>query len=156
MKRIPLLIEIRISGDSGEPAVQRLVAALRAFAGLDVSAEHTGASDGGGSGRPRAEPKGAARERILREAVEEARAADGDLGYAAGVAARKGVATTARALSAWIRHREIEPPRRHRLSQAQLERMRTRAAHTRAVRAARQALAKEAEALRRSTLETPP
>ena len=111
MKRIPLLIEIRISGDSGEPAVQRLVAALRAFAGLDVSAEH-GAPGGGGSGRPRAEPKGAARERILREAVEEARAADRNLGYAAGVAAGKGAAITAKALGDWVRRRGVEPPRR--------------------------------------------
>ena len=116
MKRIPFLIEIRISGDSGEPAVQRLVAALRAFTGLDVSAEHVDAPGGSVNGYPQATLRAPARERILREAVEEARAADGDLGYAAGVAARKGVATTARALSAWIRHREIEPPRRHRLS----------------------------------------
>ena len=112
MKRIPFLIEIRISGDSGEPAVQRLVAALRAFAGLDVSAEHTGASDGGGSGRRRAEPKRAARERILREAVEEARAAHRNLGYAAGVAAGKGAAITAKALGDWVRRRGVEPPRR--------------------------------------------
>ena len=54
MKRIPFLIEIRISGDSGEPAVQRLVAALRAFTGLDVSAEHVDAPGGSVNGYPQA------------------------------------------------------------------------------------------------------